>query len=168
MFKKLVFLVSLLLAFFIVSGCAHMNKDMENTDASFSEIIVIPGKTKDDLFVKANSWMVDTFVKADSVVEYSDKQAGLIKGKYVTDTTDGMYLMRIKSVITIEVKDGKARVSLSNPMQKATGSMLGGAPYNNPYAPVESQQFFDEKVKPQFAEVVDSFKMSLQKTQSSW
>ena len=167
MLKKIVRVGALVLVF-VVSGCAHMEKDMANEDASLVEVIELSGVSKDEIFVRANSWMVDTFVKADSVVEYSDKQAGLIKGKYVTDTTDGAYLMRVKSVITVEVKDGKARISLRNPMQKATGSMLGGAPYNNPYVPVESRQFFDEKVKPQFSEVVDSFKVSVQTSQSSW
>jgi len=59
----------------------------------YSEVFEnLPG-TKDELFVKANEWMVKTFTSAESVIEYSDKEAGALMGKYLMyhKTEAGMY-----------------------------------------------------------------------------
>ncbi len=47
-----------------------------------TEIINVPG-TKDENYIKANLWLVDVFISAKSVIQFSDKDAGVIKGKYV-------------------------------------------------------------------------------------
>jgi hypothetical protein len=52
----------------------------------YSEIIDVPGVSKDDLFVKTNLWAVGYFNKAESVIEYSDKEAGIISGKFIGET----------------------------------------------------------------------------------
>lgn len=67
------------------------------------------------MFVKTN-WAVGYFNKADSVIEYSDKDAGIISGKYVGDVYPIMGGLSgsqsIKSIFTVSVKDGKVKLDL--------------------------------------------------------
>lgn len=172
MFKRFVWLNSVL-ALLIISGCATTNfsyaqKTMDHEDARVVEVVNLPNLAQDDIFVRSNSWMVDQFTSAKSVVQFSDKEAGLIKGKYVFDTQDGPYIVRVKSVITIETKDEKARITLENPAQKPIGSIFGGESYNLDYERAESQKFYDDVIEPAFSEMAKSFKEGVMKDSSSW
>lgn len=79
--------------------------------------------SKDQLFVRANKWMIAMFNNSESVVEYSDKEAGVVAGKYLLGKTSsrGTGLAasyvgpenNIFSIITIEVKDNAAKITLS-------------------------------------------------------
>lgn len=73
--------------------------------------------TQDQLFLKANSWLVETFNSANSVVQHSDKQAGAIIGKCLLfggiNTGFGTsYDYRVFAIIEIRVKDNKARIEI--------------------------------------------------------
>jgi hypothetical protein len=48
---------------------------------SHDRSIEVPDKSKNVLFVLANLWLVDNFESAKSVIQYSDKEAGVIAGK---------------------------------------------------------------------------------------
>jgi hypothetical protein len=82
----------------------------------YSKIIDVPTVSKDDLFVKTNLWAVGYFNKADSVIEYSDKEAGIISGKFIGDTHPIMGGLSgsqsVKSIFTISVKDEKIKLDL--------------------------------------------------------
>jgi hypothetical protein len=82
----------------------------------FSKIVDAPEMIKDDLFVKTNLWAVGHFNKADSVIEYSDKEAGIISGKYVGErkpVNGGLSgFVSIRSIFTISVKDEKVKLDL--------------------------------------------------------
>jgi hypothetical protein len=93
-----------------VSSCATMPQ------IDYSQIVDASGVSKNDLFVKVNLWAVGYFNKADSVIEYSDKEAGMISGKYVGEihsVMGGLSGSRVvKSIFTISVKDGKVKLDL--------------------------------------------------------
>lgn len=82
------------------------------------KIVPVSGKTKNQLYVTANKWMVDTFNNASSVIEFTDKEAGTIIGKYLVSgnvTSFGMAGVldtRIYAKINIEVKDNKAKIEI--------------------------------------------------------
>jgi len=82
----------------------------------YSKIIDVPKMSKDDLFVKTNLWAVGYFNKADSVIEYSDKGAGIISGKFIGETHFIMGGLSgsqaVKSIFTISVKDEKVKLDL--------------------------------------------------------
>lgn len=68
--KKSIYL--LLIVFAIVTlctSCATINKE---DISSFSQIITVDGKSKDELFVASASWFVDAFRDSKSVLEISD------------------------------------------------------------------------------------------------
>ncbi len=105
----------LLIVFAIVTLCTSCATIYKDDISSFSQIITVAGKTKDELFVSAASWFVDSFKDSKSVLEISDKQSGLLKGKYTTEVAQGLTSMIIESIITVETKDGKVRLTISNP-----------------------------------------------------
>jgi hypothetical protein len=105
------------------------------------EKIIDMNNSKDELYIKTNEWFVETFNSAESVIEFQDKEAGKIIGKYVlNDITQGLYIYNIKQTISIDIKEGKVRIVIKDPYEKATGSVLGGEPYNHNYSPLSSQK----------------------------
>ena len=90
---------------------------------------------KNSNFIKANEWMVQNFNNAKSVIQFKDKEAGIVKGKYLMKAgvisttplvqgTPGLY-----SVITIRVKDSVSRIEINAPSgmysQKTMGIEVG-------------------------------------------
>jgi hypothetical protein len=82
--------------------------------------------------------MVATFNNAESVIQFTDKEAGIVKGKYIMKkgiistsayvaSTDPFY-----AVITIRVKDNAARIEIDAPAgmysQTADGKEYGFTP----------------------------------------
>jgi hypothetical protein len=75
--------------------------------------------SKIDLYVKSNEWMIKNFKDATSVVEFSDKEEGVLIGKYLlfgSVSNIGLYGSQMDSrvycKIDIRVKDNKARISI--------------------------------------------------------
>jgi hypothetical protein len=102
--------VLLSLVLLSMAACATMPQ------VDYSKIVDVPGVSKDDLFVKVNLWAVGFFNKADSVIEYSDKDAGIISGKYIGKTHLVMGGLggseAVTSIFTISVKDEKVKLDL--------------------------------------------------------
>jgi hypothetical protein len=79
--------------------------------------------TKDELFLKANLWMVATFTDPRSIIQYSDKAEGVITGKYLLKYIpfNARHDMRqyvspkeesIYALIEIRIKDSRALISI--------------------------------------------------------
>ncbi|MBT8233433.1 MAG: DUF4468 domain-containing protein [Saprospiraceae bacterium] len=93
--------------------------------------------TKDKLYIKANEWMVTTFGSAKSVIQFSDKDEGIIKGKYLMKEGQArtQYVPETKdyfAIITIRVKENASKIEIS-PVgkfysQKMYGKELGFTP----------------------------------------
>lgn len=99
----------------LVSSCATMVTFSENEAVShvFDDT---PG-SQDELYLKANSWMIETFNNAESVVQHNDKEQGVIIGKYLLhgSSASGLYGNvdnRIYATIDIRLKDNKARIEI--------------------------------------------------------
>ena len=75
----------------------------------------------DDNFVRANEWMVETFNNAESVIQFTDKEAGIVEGRYVMQeglVSTSPYSTPIPSfsaIITIRVKDNASRIEIDPP-----------------------------------------------------
>lgn len=75
-------------------------------------------KKKDDIFVSANNWMVENFNNAKSVIQYSDKEAGVVTGKYLLKSSynyDGYTASEndIFAIIKIQVKGGASKITIT-------------------------------------------------------
>ena len=91
------------------------------TPLTSQTIIEVPNTSQTDLYVRANSAAVEMFNNASSVIQYSDKDAGMIKGKFIiSNVLEGIYYHRINVIISIEskncffwlVKIGKSELSI--------------------------------------------------------
>jgi hypothetical protein len=75
-------------------------------------IVKIEHSNLNELYVRANNWMVETFNNAESVIQFSDKESGTISGRYLLG-----YLTqnsgRVFATIKIQVKDGAAKITVS-------------------------------------------------------
>lgn len=128
---------------------------------TFQKVIDIDGVKKNVLFVRANKWVVDNFVKANSVIEFSDKEAGTVAGKYIIDN----YFTLFKSHITIDVKDGKVRIQFSSPMSKVTATIFGPV-LNTDYRPITVDEM--SIVRKEWLILVDSFEKSMKSSNSDF
>ena len=85
-------------------------------------------KSKDELYTLSNSWMVDNFVSAKNVIQYQDKDAGIITGKGINNmNVGGLGKIDVKFTITIEVKKEKARLTLKDMKFADTGDAFSDA-----------------------------------------
>lgn len=78
-----------------------------------------PGN-QNELYVRANNWMVKTFKSAKSVIQFSDKESGTVSGRYLfrpspvassTYTNSADY--DLYALIQINVKDQKSKITIT-------------------------------------------------------
>lgn len=55
-----------------------------------SKVINVKG-SKTELYIKASTWMVETFSDAKSVIQFSDKESGTVMGKYLLKNTTTVF-----------------------------------------------------------------------------
>ena len=109
----------LLLIFFILPGFCIAQKD---TAISFTDIVKVDSTSKDVLFQRARDWFNNTFRNSKEVLQIQDKETCEISGKgifssYVKHSTlgvDNSYNNDFRFQITIWVKDGKYKYSLTD------------------------------------------------------
>jgi len=136
------FIGTLFLLSVLLSGCATMNGvPAPNELRTYENIIEVPSKLKNELYVDVNSWFVQNFNSAESVIEFQDKEVGKIMGKYVFSYNEGIYYYDVRQTISIDVKDYKVRLVINEPYFKTTGDALNGnyAGQRN-YQPLVSQK----------------------------
>jgi len=122
--QKIILIGTALLA---ISGCAAIDgPKAPESEKSVEKIINLDGKSKDDIYLSANGWFVDNFNSAESVIQFQDKEAGKIMGKYTLEVQESTYVFRIKSTLSIDIKDNKARVKIYDPMVAVVGDVLNG------------------------------------------
>jgi hypothetical protein len=127
----------ILMVLLLTASCylpAPITEEQRSMLGSFYRVIEAEGQTKNDLFLKINSWMVDRFKNSDDVIEFSDKDAGVITGKFVEVMAfrlkDGnTFVYNVISTIKIDVKDNRARITLKDPVARQS---------NAPFAPYEA------------------------------
>lgn len=108
---------TVLLLMILFCSCTSTQRIPVSIDPVIS-VIQVDGK-KNDLYVKANSWMIEVFTDSKSVIQFKDKEEGIVIGKYLferTYTYDG-YGNRIEmdpiyAIINIQVKDDASRISI--------------------------------------------------------
>ena len=91
-------------------------------------------------YIQANEWMVEAFVSSQSVISFSDKEAGIVKGKYTVHSgthTPGTYIgygittpssstPARYAIITIRVKDSLARLEIQPSQENYVTNVVYG------------------------------------------
>jgi len=108
--KKLFFLSIVIILIISIQSCATVILSQERT-----KVVKVEGKTKNELYIRANTWMVETFNNAESVIQFSDKESGIVTGKYVMATIVAGSKIRhnVHSIIKIQVKDGSTKITIT-------------------------------------------------------
>jgi Domain of unknown function (DUF4468) with TBP-like fold len=99
--------------FLIIASCSTTQKiPLED---SYEKIIEVPNLSKDQLYIRANAWFVEAFKSAESVIQFQDKEAGSIMGKYVFKSSYTSNKYHYRNIISIDVRDNKARIKFYEP-----------------------------------------------------
>lgn len=104
-----------LIALLIFASCALQTVSF--TESEYYTDVIDASGTKEELYLRANEWFVSSFGSAESVIQHSDKQEGVILGKYLMfgEVSSNMYASvdtRVYAVIDIRLKDNKARIEI--------------------------------------------------------
>lgn len=166
MSKKITKFGLIVFAMSLLTSCATMMGVKAPVEMrSMEKIVEIPDNSKDELYIKANSWFVETFNSAESVIEFQDKEAGKIMGKYIFSYAEGVYTYNVKQTVDIAIKDNKVKITISNPMFKATSGM-GETYTNTSYRVLETQKGID-RARTEWNTLINSLVEYL-KTDSDW
>ena len=128
-----------------------------NNQISFTTVLEIPGKQKDELFIMLNNWFVSSFNSGKSVIQMVDKEQGVILAKgYLSGVGSRMGFMKSVVVgeyiiIRIVIKYEKIRIITSIQeyyMDTSVGVgqiLFGGVALQDITLPVYSCYPFDKK-----------------------
>lgn len=138
------------------------------------EILEVEG-AKDDLFTRCMEWMARTFTSSEEVIEYQDKDAGMIIGKgyvvatgkpyrtlltaYILTVNSAANEVYLKFTITVEVKENRVRVTLDQ--IRYTVDVEKNEPL------VDNQEMFDA-AKPDLEGIIESLKNHLTQEPEDW
>lgn len=125
--KKITLLSAVFLFGFISSCGTMMGTDAPVESRSMEKIFQAEGKTKNNIYISVNEWFVKNFTSAESVIEFQDKEAGKILGKYMFSYTEGIYYYDVRQTISVSIKEGIFKISFENPMFRVTGDALNGS-----------------------------------------
>jgi CRISPR/Cas system CSM-associated protein Csm2 small subunit len=102
----------------ILTACTMQRKLVSFADEPFVQVYENLGATQDELYTKANDWMISAFNNAESVIQHQDKEEGVIMGKYlmrgsISRSAYGTTIdSRVFAKIDVRVKDNKARIEI--------------------------------------------------------
>ncbi len=114
--------LSIIFTLILLSGCVTpeslgltpISKDQLET----STIVEIKDSTQAELYERARQFVADSFKSAQAVIQYESKEQGRIIGKGVVggyqEAGIGSYYIQYNFSFTIDIKNGKARLTTSN------------------------------------------------------
>ena len=167
--RKLRCILVTLFSTVMLSGCASLfGAKAPEEQRLYEQIGEFDGQSKDDLFVKVNAWFVDQFNDPESVIQYSDKDAGKVMGKYVFTYSEGLYEYAVLQTMSVDVQEGRIRLQIRDPQYKVVGDIFNGStPYiNNQYRPMETQAGINH-ARAEWKSLYRSLEESL-RTDTSW
>lgn len=96
----------------LVQGCTTIT----TKSVPVEKVVNVDNEKQNEIYIKANNWMVDTFNNADSVVQFTDKESGTISGRYLLGTVmtkhDSIPARYAYATIKIRVKDGATKITI--------------------------------------------------------
>ena len=117
--KKTILALIILPFAILLTSCVPKMQILETPEAKTKNIVNKSDKNSN--FIKANEWMVQTFGNAESVIQFTDKEAGIVKGKYIMKegfVSTNVYAKSTSayySIITIRVKNEASRIEIVAP-----------------------------------------------------
>jgi hypothetical protein len=144
----------------LLVGCVPAMTPTKET--TFQQIIELPGIPKDVIYEKSRIWIAKTFRSSKAVLEYENKETGVIIGKGIVTFADprGMGITveaPVQFTMTEEIKDGKVRIIFENLLHADTST------------PVRDQKHVD-KIRPKLMALANNLGafISNKKTKNDW
>ncbi len=152
--KKFIYFILTLVIFISWFSCASLETPL--TEEPKVQRIIKVNKPKDELYKLSNEWMVKTFKSSKAVIQYQDKEEGIIVGKGFTSVK---YLGNADTrfTITIEIKENRMRVTLED-------IYVSSGKFDMPF---EIQQHWD-KAKPDLEKIIDLLEAYVGKEAEEW
>ncbi len=138
--------VILLFTVYLLVGCSTAKLV---TVPPSENVIEVKG-TKTNLYIKANEWMVNIFTSAKSVIQFQDKEEGIIVGKYLMHVYPSVGLLmnfpglEAYAIIKIQVRDSAAKISIE-PQDTWWYGKYGFVNYD--YSPEKAKQDIDKLIQ---------------------
>lgn len=102
----------------ILASCYSIKTEQIIIDPVITNVEV--ENSKSELYVKANTWMVESFNNAKSVIQFSDKENGIVIGKYLmksysytTSTNYNTEDKEVYAIIKIQVKENATKMTVT-------------------------------------------------------
>ena len=169
MFKKIILLI---LSMFLLLSCMSV-QPASPEDLFVEEIIEVDGFQKDQLYDLSNRWFVESFKSAEAVIEYQDKEQGIIMGKY-TYSAFIMYglgstnLEAVKPTIQINVKDNTVRIRIMNPMVELVTSASKYFAASNEWREPYAEELEKIDFKQNANNIISDYKTYISKNDLTW
>ena len=156
--KKVIYSILTLVILISWISCATLETPL--TEVPKVQRIIEVDKTKDELYKLSNEWMAKTFKSSKAVIQYQDKEEGIIVGKGVT-VVDLVFPVDTWFTMTIEIKDKKLRVTLED--------IYFYTSYQSTEleTPITNQEQWD-KAKPELEEIVARLEAYVGKEAEEW
>ena len=111
--RKLIFLPVLTILILTFQSCAVITTESKPV----TKVVNVENTTQNELYVRANNWMVSAFNNAESVIQFSDKESGTITGRYllgtITNANEYGPARRAYATIKIQVKDNASKITIT-------------------------------------------------------
>ena len=144
------------------------------TSLTLDEVVEVSGLSKDTIYERANMWFLDIIHSSrGSEILINDKVSGLIKGKRnrVEVSYKSQIGITLKEIITytitIEIREGRCRISFSNP-STASGTLVQGLTGIVGAAIHSTSEAVTNIFMDHWKLVIEEFKNSLITDNSSW
>ena len=156
--KKVIYFLLTAIVFISWLSCASLETPL--TEVPKVQRIIEVNKPKDELYKLSNEWMAKTFKSSQAVIQYQDKEAGVIVGKGFTSVK---YLGYVDTwfTMTIEIKDNKLRATLEDIYiyQSIQRALLE--------SPITNQEQWD-KAKPELEKIIDRLEAYVKEEAEEW
>lgn len=117
---KELFLVGLFLSLSQLTYSQKQTIDPDTKLITYTEVVEVAGVSKDELYLRANTWLSRAFKSAKAVIDVQDKEAGKIIAKgnisaiIKTPLVGKQEAGTINITITLQTKDGKYKYTVDN------------------------------------------------------
>jgi hypothetical protein len=154
--KKHRLAVSMQLFLFLLCGCMPTLIPPDST--TVQKVIEVPGIPKDIIYERSRIWIAKTFRSSKAVIEYENKETGVIIGNGVIHytLTAGFSSAEVPVRFTMkeDIKDGRIRITFDN-LYEGTLEM-----------PVKYRQSMD-RIRPKLLSLADSLGEAVRSPQDS-
>ena len=100
----------------LLAGCGGYARTVTPAQMETQKVFEVPGLGKDEIFEQSKIWIAKTFKSSKAVIEYENKERGVIigNGAVTCHANAGLAEFYVLFTMEEEIKDGKIRIKTYN------------------------------------------------------